>query len=308
MQKLQRERRETMRTKIHYDERAALQVGLDALLRYNKAMYISLDEKQLEIPAINEFFKAEPNSPQEQSLAKMLIFAAKETFLTHPDIPERNRCACALRGVKEFHQVLEAAKTDYLKETGYFGAGLSAEVKYNERQKENIVFRNAAIMARTKQDIKKLPSTILRGQGARTIAGLVGGALGQLSLQSAAGSAITAAATSLGITTATVTGGVAIATGALTIAAVELVYSLIPAKVKQDAKEKACDMMKRAGAQIEKVSKKLADTPIGKTTTTLYNEYVEPVVSKGAAKIKECYTKVKEKAKSTWTKLKSFFA
>ena len=64
-----------MRTKIHYDERAALQVGLDALLRYNKAMYISLDEKQLEIPAINEFFKAEPNSPQEQSLAKMLIFA-----------------------------------------------------------------------------------------------------------------------------------------------------------------------------------------------------------------------------------------
>lgn len=43
-----------MKAEFNYDERFALQVGMNALLRYNKAMYISIEEQNIDIPTISE--------------------------------------------------------------------------------------------------------------------------------------------------------------------------------------------------------------------------------------------------------------
>ena len=308
MQTLQKERRIVMKAEFYYDERAALQIALSSLLRYNKAMFLSIEEQSIDVPTISKFFKAEPNSIEERELAKLLIMAVKDTYLTHPDIPEQNRCHCALRGAKEFHMVLEASKNDYLRETGYFGVGLRAEEKYNERQKGNLMVRNVALADMAKQRIKKVPVDIIKKQGVKTVAGFIGSALGQLGFQSVAGGSMATIATSLGISTAVLSGGVAVATGALSVIAVDVILGVIPDKVKKTAKNNAIQVIEKAGSQIEKATKVLANTSIGKSVSNLYNEYIEPIIDKGARKIEEYYDKAKAKLKSGWTKLKSYFA
>lgn len=266
-----------MKAEFNYDERFALQVGMNALLRYNKAMYISIEEQNIDIPTISEYFKAEPNSMKEREFAKILVIAAKDTYLTHPDIPERNRIKCALRGAKEFHQVLEASKNDYLKEIGYFGAGLSAEEKYNQRQKENIMVRNATIAKMAESRLKKVPTDILKKEGIKQAARFVGVDL---------------------------SGG----TATMIVIATDVVCEMIPNEAKQKAKDSACYMMERAGNQIEKAARKLADTPIGRTVTNCYTQYVQPVVEKGYSKMEELHDKAKTGLQSLWTRVKSNWA
>ena len=291
-----------MKAEFYYDERTALQVALNSLLRYNKAMFLSIDEQAIDVPTISKFFKSAPNSVEERELAKLLIIAAKDTYLTHPDIPDQNKCRCALRGAKEFHMVLEASKNDYLRETGYFGVGLSAEEKYNERQKNNLMFRNAALADMAKQRLKKVPADIIKKQGVKT------SAMGQLGFQSVAGGSMATIAASLGISTAVLSGGVALAAGAISVIAVDVIWAVIPNDMKKKAKDNAIRVIEKTGAQIEKSTKILANTPIGKSVSNLYHEYVEPIIDKGARKIEEFYDKAKSKVKAGWTWIKSHFA
>lgn len=296
-----------MKAEFYYDERTALQVALNSLLRYNKAMFLSIEEQSIDVPTISKFFKSTPNSAEERELAKLLIIAAKDTYMTHPDIPNQNKCRCALRGAKEFHMVLEAAKNDYLKETGFFGVGLSAEEKYNERQKSNLIFRNAALADMAKRRLKKVPANIVKKQGVKTVAGFVGSALGQLGFQSVAGGSMATIATSLGISTAVLSGGVTMSAGAISVIAVDVIWGIIPNDIKKKAKDNAIEVIEKTGAQIEKSTKILANTPIGKSVSNLYHEYVEPIINKGARKITEYYDKAKSKLKSAKIWLKSYF-
>lgn len=308
LQSLLKERRTAMKAEFYYDERTALQVALNSLLRYNKAMFLSIDEQSIDVPTISKFLKSTPNSIEERELAKLLIIAAKDTYLTHPDIPDQNKCRCALRGAKEFHMVLEASKNDYLRETGYFGVGLSAEEKYNERQKNNLMFRNAALAEMARQRLKKVPADIIKKQGVKTVAGFVGSAIGQLGFQSVAGGSLATIAASLGISTAVLSGGVALAAGAISVIAVDVIWAVIPDEMKKKAKDNAIRVIEKTGAQIEKSTKILSNTPIGKSVSNLYHEYVEPIIDKGARKIEEFYDKAKSKVKAGWTWLKSHFA
>lgn len=293
-----------MKAEFYYDERVALQVALNSLLRYNKAMFLSIDEQSVDIPTISKFFRAQPNSVEERELAKLLIMAVKDAFLTHPDIPEQNKCRCALRGAKEFHMVLEASKNDYLRETGYFGVGLSAEEKYNERQKGNLMFRNAALADMARQRLKKVPADIIKKQGVKTVAGFIGSALGQLGFQSVAGEAMATFAAKLGISTEVLLGGVTFAARAISVIAVDVIWAVIPDEMKNKAKDTAIRVIEKTGAQIEKSTKILANTPIGKSVSNLYHEYVEPIIEKGARKIEAVYDKAKSKLKAgvTWIK------
>ena len=297
-----------MRTECYYDERTALQVGLNSLLRYNNAMFLSIDEQCIDIPTITNFFKAKPNSIEERELAKLLVIAVKDTFLTHPDIPEQNRYRCALRGAKEFHMVLEASKNDYLRETGYFGVGLRAEEKYNERQKSNLMVRNAAIADMAKQRLMKVPTDILKKQGVKAVAAFIGGALGQLGFHSVAGGTIATIAASLGISTAVLSGGVSLVAGALSVIAVDVIWGVIPDNVKRKAKDNAIQTIEKVGSQIERTTTVLATTSIGKSASNLYHEYVEPIIEKGARKIEEYYDIAKSKIKAGVTRLKSYLA
>ncbi len=297
-----------MKAEFYYDERAALQVALNSMLAYNKAMYISIDEKNFDVATVLKFFEAEPNSQEERTLAKQLVMAAKDTYFTHPNIPIKNRGRCAIRGAKEFHNVLEGAKNVYLRETGCFGAGLMAEERYNERQKSNLIVRNATLAHMAKNRLKKVPSDILKKQGVKAVAGFIGSALGQLGFHSVAGGALATIATSLGISTAVLSGGVAVAAGALSVIAVDVVWGVIPDKVKKKAKDSASSMIEKAGAQIEKATSKLANTAVGEVVSEYYHENIKPILEKGAQKLVDTYDKVKAKLRSGWTWLKSHFA
>lgn len=285
---------------ISYDEHFALQVGLNSLLRYNHSLLISVDEEKLNLPIVEEYFKAQPNSEDEKRAMSMLLAAAKFAYLMHPDIPKENKIQCAAVGVKKFHMALEAAKTDYFKETGYFGVGLSAEEKYNEYQKKNVVFRNAALLDNAESKLKSLPVDLLKRAGVRKIATFVGTTLG---VESLAGGVIASIATAIGVPTAVVTA----ATVALGVIAVDTVWSLVPEKVKTKIKQTAAGMMKKAAVQVERVTLRLAATPIGKKVSSLYTEYVAPVVNRGISAIADTYEKAKVKGRQLWTKVKSYF-
>ncbi len=285
---------------ISYDEHFALQVGLNSLLRYNNTLLIPVDEEKIDLPIVEEYFKAKPNSVEEKKCINMLLAAAKVAYLMHPDIPMENKFQCAAVGVKKFHMALEAAKPDYLRETGYFGVGLSAEEKYNEYQKKNVVFRNAALLDNAKSKLKSLPVDVLKKEGIKKCATFVGTTLG---IESLAGGVIASIATAIGVSPALVTA----AAVALGVIAVDVAWSLVPEKAKTKIKQTAVGMMKKAAVQVDRVTQRLAATPVGKKVGELYTEYVAPVVNRGVSAIVNTYEKAKVKGRQLWMKVKSYF-
>ena len=170
------------------------------------------------------------------------------------------------------------------------------------------MFRNAALADMAKQRLKKVPADIIKKQGVKTVAGFVGSALGQLGFQSVAGGSMATIAASLGVSTAVLSGGVALAAGAISVIAVDVIWAVIPDEMKKKAKDNAIRVIEKTGAQIEKSTKILANTHIGKSVSNLYHEYVEPIIEKGARKMEEYYDKAKSKLKAGWTWFKSHFA
>lgn len=290
------------KVEIFVDERAAIQTGLSALMRYNSCMWIPLDKEQISCEAIEDFFKAKVGSEREQSLAKLLCIAAKDTYYTHPDIPKKNRDICANRGAKEFHFALEGAKNDYLKEMGFFGCGTEAEIKYNQAQKGNTLVRNAAAVEMAKKRLKNLPANMLKKQSVKAF---ISAAVSTLGFQSVASGTLATAAAALGIPATVLTGGATILAMPIIYTAVDTAIAMIPENAKKKMKETCKDTFQKATAQVDNAVKMLSQTTIGKKVTKVVDTYVQPVLTKGIDKVitlvekgKSFCNKVKTRAKS----------
>ena len=291
----------------NYDELAALEAGLQALRRYNRVMLISGDEEHLSNPIIEKYILAERNSAEEKEYARLAIQAMKDFYLSHPDIPKRNRARCAERGGKEFFQVLEGAKVDVLYETGKLGVGTKAIEKRQQLQEENSIVAKAAQLQKMKDRIKRLPRRITIRQGVK----LLGASISSTAVWSATSSSLTSIAAALGLGASAAAAVPAIAATAavgVTCIAVDVAVSLIPKSVKKKIKDKGHELMQKASDTVEKAVRRFESTPTGQKVKKVIETHVEPVVKKGVEVIKNTYEKVKEKAKSMWTGLKSWFA
>ena len=134
---------------VNYDDRTALQVGLEALVRYNKATWIPANLDGLNPDIIEKYFKAEPYSPEKTELAKILIVAAKNAYLTDETIPKSNRERVAERGAEEVFLALEGADADF-----QFASKKIDDIEYIRRQKGNVIVAHANRIAKVKDCLK----------------------------------------------------------------------------------------------------------------------------------------------------------
>ena len=82
---------------------------------------------------------------------------------------------------------------------------------------------------------------------------------------------------------------------------------MIPLQVKEKIKAKGHEMMEKAANVIEKNVERFEYTEVGQRVSSFVREKVAPIVSKGVESVNAAYDKVKAKANSMWTKLKSLF-
>ena len=84
--------------------------------------------------------------------------------------------------------------------------------------------------------------------------------------------------------------------------------SLIPDEVKDKVKETSIIAIERTAAIVNKNIERFANTHFGSKVVKVMNEKVTPVIQRGVEKVAEICSQVKQKAKSMWTKIKSYFA
>ena len=82
---------------------------------------------------------------------------------------------------------------------------------------------------------------------------------------------------------------------------------MIPPQVKEKIKAKGHEMMEKAANVIVKNVERFEHTEVGQRVSSFVREKVAPIVSKGVETVNAAYDKVKAKANSMWTKLKSLF-
>ena len=83
---------------------------------------------------------------------------------------------------------------------------------------------------------------------------------------------------------------------------------LIPDSVKNKVKETAKRAFEKTANIIEKNVERFANTSFGSKVMNVMNTKVAPIIERGVEKVVTACSTVKQKAKSLWTKVKSFFA
>lgn len=295
-----------MKTILHIDEKAALETALQKFRRYNKAMFISVDDSSItgSNRLIEKIFKSEPGSYEETIYKSMLRKVAVSSIYSNKNIPNYRKEAQAKRIAINIDQAIEGAKNDYLYEKGYFGVGSEGKKKYEEAQKANNLFIKATMLDKMKSRLKDTPKYVLKKTGIKAVGAAIGGVIANSGLITTGVASFTKATLltigGISITPATLATTAVIATTAI---AMDTAVKLIPEDIKKDMKSKAYEYMESASVAIKSCMDKVRHTSVGEAVERTYNNHVKPVVQKGV----DCLKKVASKGVGLLQKFKSLF-
>lgn len=262
---------------IEFDDIAAVEASLKNLRRYNQAMYISVDEAFINNELAELYFRAEESSADEISFEKMIGAAAIKACNDNPDIPQEYKQKVGNRMQRELLSSFRAAKVDFMYYSGQLGmpTSIKAEKERENRHKEIAIVAKTNYINKATKIIRRRSVRIAEKEGFRkALEGLIDNE----------------------------------PTIKWTTRAFMWATSLIPDEVKAKVKETAKTSFEKTATIIEKNVERFANTSFGSKVVKVLNEKVAPVIERGIDKVVETCSKVKQKAKSLWTKVKSFFA
>lgn len=262
---------------IEFDDIAAVEASLKNLRRYNQAMYISVDETFINKELAEPYFRAEESSADEISLEKMIGAAAIKACNDNPDIPQEYKQKVGNRMQRELLSSFRAAKVDFMYYSGQLGmpTSIKAEKEREKRHKEIAIVAKTNYINKATKIIRRRSVRIAEKEGVRKV------------LEVLTDSEPTIKWTTRVIMWAT---------------------SLIPDEVKDKVKETSIIAIERTAAIVNKNIERFANTHFGSKVVKVMNEKVAPVIQRGVEKVAEICSQVKQKAKSMWTKIKSYFA
>lgn len=287
-----------MKKNFNIEEKIAVQEGLKALYIYNKAMKFSLDEAYIDANVLSEYFLSD-DIPFCIDCEKKIGAAAIRCCYDNPDILQKEKNARLM--CNQMQEAVRGAKIEAEYNMGKYGIGKIAEAERERRKRENSVVQKAVFIEKAKNTIQKTPLNAAKsGMVKNVITPYILSAL----LTHGVISAPTVTVLGLSISTPFVV-GVAVMAG-MGIA-YEAASRLIPLQVKEKIKAKGHEMMEKAANVIEKNVERFEHTEVGQRVSSFVREKVAPIVSKGVETVNAAYDKVKAKANSMWTKLKSLF-
>lgn len=285
----------------NFDERAAIEAGLRALITYNKAMAFSVDEKFIDSDIIEQYFKAEDEN-KAADLEKIIGASAVKACYDNPDILRKKHNSQLM--ASQFLDACRAAKIEYEYNTGKYGVGLKAEAEYKKRQEEHRIVTTATYIEKAKHDIKRLPARILKSGVKRAIVPVV---VGHIAASGALGTAIAGASVTIASVTISAPLVIGAVVGTAITLAAEAVWRFTPPAVKKKIKDTIHTVAQKAEAAIERAVEKFENTTIGKKVKYVMEEKVAPFINRGAEIVEHAYETVKSTVKSGWTRLISLF-
>ena len=287
-----------MKKNFSIEEKIAVQEGLKALYIYNKAMKFSLDEAYIDANVLSEYFLSD-DIPFCIDCEKKIGAAAIRCCYDNPDILQKEKNARLM--CNQMQEAVRGAKIEAEYNMGKYGIGKIAEAERERRKRENSVVQKAVFIEKAKNTIQKTPLNAAKsGMVKKVITPYILSAL----LSHGVISAPTVTVLGLSISTPFV---VSVAVMAGMGIAYEAASRLIPLQVKEKIKAKGYEMMEKAANVIEKNVERFEHTEVGQRVSSFVREKVAPIVSKGVESVNAAYDKVKAKANSMWTKLKSLF-
>lgn len=287
-----------MKKNFSIEEKIAVQEGLKALYIYNKAMKFSLDEAYIDANVLSEYFLSD-DIQFCIDCEKKIGAAAIRCCYDNPDILQKEKNARLM--CNQMQEAIRGAKIEAEYNMGKYGIGMIAEAERERRKRENSVVQKAVFIEKAKNTILKTPLNAAKsGMVKNVITPYILSAL----LTHGVISAPTVTVLGVSISTPFVV-GVAVMAG-MGIA-YEAASRLIPLQVKEKIKAKGYEMMEKAANVIEKNVERFEHTEVGQRVSSFVREKVAPIVSKGVESVNAAYDKVKAKANSMWTKLKSLF-
>lgn len=265
-----------MKQIIIFDDLSAIEVGLKNLRRYNQAMYISVDDALIDDSLASLYFRAEQDS-DIISLEKIIGASAIQACNDNPDIPSKYKQKVGNRMQREFLSAFRAARVDFQYHSGKFGvpASIEAERERERRHKEISIVSKTAYLDKATKLAKRIPERTFKRDIVRKLWD-------------------------------TVTDNSSVAKWATR--ATMWAGRLIPDSVKVEVKKTANDFFEKTATIIEKNVERFSNTSFGSKVVKVLNEKVAPVIERGVDKVIEACSKVKQAAKSVWTKVKSIFA
>lgn len=261
---------------FEFDDIAAVDASLKNLRRYNQAMYISVDEQLIDKDLAERYFRAKEGSNEEIALEKMIGAAAIQACNDNPDIPQKYRQKVGNRMQREFLSSFRASKVDFLYYSGQFGMPTTtlAEKERARRHKEIAIVGKTHFIDKATKMIRRYSVRLVEKEGLRKVFEVI---------------------TDSGST-------IKWATRAVMWAAY-----LIPDSVKNKVKETAKRAFEKTANIIEKNVERFANTSFGSKVMNVMNTKVAPIIERGVEKVVAACSTVKQKAKSWWTRTKSFF-
>lgn len=286
-----------MKKNFSIEEKIAVEEGLKALYIYNKAMKFSLDEAYIDANVLSEYFLSDDKQFCIDCEKKIGAAAIRYCY-DNPDILQKEKNARLI--CNQMQEAVRGAKIEAEYNMGKYGIGKIAEAERERRKRENSVVQKAVFIEKAKNTILKTPLNAAKSGMAKKVAPYIVTAL----LSHGVISAPTVTVLGLSISTPFV---VSVAVMAGMGIAYEAASRLIPSQVKEKIKAKGREMMEKTANVIEKNVERFEHTEVGQRVSSFVREKVAPIVSKGVESVNAAYDKVKAKANSMWTKLKSLF-
>lgn len=282
--------------KYKYDDATALAAAQKALLRYNALMRFPLGESDVDTALLSEYFRT-TDPAEEARIERCLAAAAALACYNDPDILNKKKNALLMG--QQFVDTAQAAKIDYLWNTGAYGAGIEANRRYEAEKKKHAVCRKATFFDSIKKTLVRMPVATVRRNVAGYLAGIAttAGLIGEGGLIVSVG----------GLSFTCPPAAVAFAIGAAINVAVTAIVRLTPPEIKVKLKEGIAKVADKAVAVVENVGRKLKNIPAVRKVCEVTSKYVTPVVRAAATATKSAFDKLKSATNKVGKWIKSLF-
>ncbi|MBQ7529409.1 hypothetical protein IJT10_05860 [bacterium] len=260
------------------DDRVSLEIALNKLRIYNSQMlYIPLEDSALtEMQnTMVDYFKAEENSEKANALEKLVGVAAVKAVYDNPDVPDEYKGRVARRTGRELIEVAKLAKVSYMYNEGMFGKGEEAEEERDRRLEENVVMKKYGLVDNLFKSAENLAKKV-------ATKGLISYVTEDLIENEQTAKFVKSAAI--------------------------FAVSIIPEDIKTGFKKKAREVSECAANVVKRVAERVSNTRLGKKVTSFVETHVKPLIDRGVKVVESAVKTAKAKAKSLWTKVKSWFA
>lgn len=266
-----------MKKIFEFDDIVAVEAALGNLRRYNQAMYISLDNTQVDNEIAERYFRAPDGSEEKINLRKTIRAAAIMSCNDNPDIPDKYKRNVGDRMSREYVASMDAAAIDFQYYSGEFGmpGTLKAEEEREKRHKEIAIVRKTHFIDKATKKIRNRGIRIVEKEGIERII--------QVVIDDEP-------------------------TIKWTTRAIMWVSDIIPEHVKQKTKTMASDAFEKASNIIDSHMERFERTSFGRKVMSVMREKVKPVLERGYDKVSAICSTVKNTAKRLYTGFKSFFA